>query len=191
MPAKKYFEMDRVDCAIANFASIENPTRADLNRVLTVAQVECELDIYRIEAWGISRDELEAEAHDSQRLGRHMELANDPRPHELCDAHAIVSGAHKEAAGLRAVIAWFKLRIDDPCNGCWLPRSTAAVSQMPTRLRNAVPHSRIHRKKYYRWLERLIDLDIVEDLSDLRNTLRQVETRLQNGSIRPQIMEPA
>lgn len=148
-PSKKFHEMDRVDRAITDFAAIENPTVSDLNRVRTVAQVEEELDQYRAKGMDMTRAELAQEAHNSARLRKHMTISGDPCPHELCDAHAIVSGAHRLAAPMRAVFAWFKRRIDDPINGCWLPRNTVAQSQMPGHLRRAVPHSRIHRKAYY------------------------------------------
>lgn len=187
--SKKLYEMDRVDRAINDFAALDNPSPADLNKVRAVAQVESELDMYRVETLGMSSDELEEETHDSRRLSRFMEVSGDPRPHPLCDAHAIVSGVHKGAAELRAVLAWFQIRIDDPHNGCWLPRNTKALGQMPNRLRNAIPHSRIHRKKYYRWLRTLINMLVTRDREHLARTLKAVETRLQAGTIQS-IMEP-
>jgi len=137
-------------------------------------------------------EELEAEKHDSLRLSKHMAAGGDPRPHELCDAHAIISGAHRDAAELRAVLAWFQRRIDDPINGCWLPRNTAAISSMPDWLRKAVPHSRIHRKKYYGWLnDEVISMSLVRTEAQLVEALRFVEHRLQSGTYPPRIMEPA
>ncbi|WP_425487764.1 AHH domain-containing protein [Microbulbifer rhizosphaerae] len=67
----------------------------------------------------------------------------------------MVSGAHKGAATQRAIMAAIGMRIDDAHNGCWLPKNTAAISQMPRRLREAVPHSRIHRYDYMRSVEKV------------------------------------
>lgn len=97
----------------------------------------------------MSPEELENEVHNSQRLGEFMAITGEPRPNRLCDPHAIISGGHTLAGELRGILAWFERRIDDPVNGCWLPRNTAAVKSMPRQLQNAVPHSRIHRIKYY------------------------------------------
>ena len=191
MPKQKFHEMHRVDRAIDNFASIENPTEADLNRVGTVAQVESILDIYRAEGINMSDRELLEEKHVSLRLGKHMTVDGDPRPHELCDAHAIISGAHRDAARLRAVLAWFQRRIDDSINGCWLPKNTKALSFMPDWLRKAVPHSQIHRRKYYSWLQRLINLDTIDTDQKLVETLRFVEHRLQSGTLPSYIMQKA
>lgn len=188
MPPKKFHEKDRVEIAIDRFAALENPTEADLNRVSTLAQVEEILEIYRAEGQTMTLDELEAELHDSQRLSKHMAAEGEPRPHGLCDAHAIISGAHPKAARLRAVLAWFKRRIDDPVNGCWLPRNTEAVSQMPEKLRRAVPHSRIHRATYYRWLRTIINMNVIGSDSQLIEVLRQVKARLQAGTIPPNII---
>ena len=114
-------------------------------------------------------------------------MTNDP----LCQTHAMVSGGHAEAAVLRLIMAWHKVRIDDPINGCWLPRNTAALSGMPTRLRNAVPHSRIHRYNYYQWL---INQELTDERTatkeDLYRALTQIAFKLQTSQFDPAIMKP-
>jgi hypothetical protein len=179
---KKPYQKDRLDLAIDRFARLEKPTRSDLNLVKVTAQVERGLDKYRAAAMNMSIEELEDEDHQSSLLAHFLTMSGDPKPHSKCHAHAIVSGAHRYAAELRAVLAWLKLRIDDPDNGCWLPENTAAKAQMPARLRNAVPHSRIHRFNYYFWLNTLIDPAITSSQADLRRTLTMISTRLQSGS---------
>jgi hypothetical protein len=179
---KKVYQKDRLDLAIDRFAKIERPTRNDLNLVKITAQVERGLDRYRADAMRMSIDELEDEGHQSSLLAHFLAVSGDPKPSPKCHAHAIVSGAHRSAAELRAVLAWLKLRIDDPDNGCWLPENTAAIAHMPSHLRKAVPHSRIHRFNYYFWLNTLIDPAITSSQADLRRTLSMVATRLQSGS---------
>lgn len=179
---KKIHEKDLLDHAIERFSALEKPAKSDLNLVRVFAQVERGLDEYRAKAKRMSVEELEDEQHRSSMLARFLDASGDPKPHPKCHAHAIVSGAHKYAAELRAILAWHKLRIDDPDNGCWLPENTAAKVLMPPRLKNAVPHSRIHRYNYYFWLNGHIDPALNSTQEGLRSTLRMVATRLQSGT---------
>jgi hypothetical protein len=178
----KYSDKDRVERSIDAYAAKEKPTIGDLNTVKVIAQVEIGLDKYRAAAMNMTIDELEDERHQSKVLSDFMAATGNPRPHRLCHAHAIVSGAHKYAAELRATMAWLRLRIDDPDNGCWLPQNTAAKAHMPRHLRNAVPHSRIHRYNYYFWLNRQINPVVTDTQRKMRDALRLIETRLQAGT---------
>jgi len=177
--------MTSVDRAIMNFAKIDNPSVGDILAVRCAAQVEEGIDLYRVSAAEMTQADLKAEEHNSARLAQHMTSAGDPRPTaaDFCHCHALVSGAHKSAAQQRAIMAWCMMRIDDPRNGCWLPRNTAAKLRMPNWLRNSVPHSRIHRKSYYFWLDQVININTIKCAEDLINALRMVRTRLQSGSL--------
>ena len=75
------------------------------------------------------------------------------------------------------------MRIDDPRNGCWLPCNTKARLHMPRWLQNAVPHSRIHRKSYYRWLGDIINPMLIKNNNDLIQALKMVRMRLQSGRL--------
>lgn len=186
----KAYEKTRVDLAIDVFAKIEKPTIADLNRVRVQADVQCKIDEYRVGAIKLNKEQLETELHDSEWMAQLMAASGDPRPAsaEHCHCHAIVSGAHNEAAIVRAVLAWCMMRIDDPRNGCWLPRNTKARLHMPHWLKNAVPHSRIHRGSYYRWLSDVINPILVKSSDDLIKQLRMVRIRLQSGSVPKHIL---
>ncbi|MGL6159748.1 AHH domain-containing protein [Microbulbifer sp.] len=181
----KVYEKTRIDRVIEAFAAKDHPTLADLNAVRVQVDIQCQIDAYRFDALSMSAQELETEKHCSTRLAENMEGANDPRPApaEYCHCHAMVSGGHPESAMVRAVLAWCLMRIDDPRNGCWLPRNTKARVHMPDWLKNAVPHSRIHRKSYYRWLGDLINPMPIKSADDLVRTLKMVRMRLQSGSI--------
>lgn len=183
--ALEVYKMTRVDHAVMNFAKIDKPSINDILAVKCVAQVEEGIDYYRACAAEMSNSDLKKEEHNSARLAKHMESSGDPRPAsaELCHCHAIVSGAHKLAAQQRAIMAWCMMRIDDPRNGCWLPRNTAAKARMPRWLRNAVPHSRIHRKSYYFWLDQLININTIKSTEDLLQTMKVIRTRLQSSSL--------
>lgn len=179
---KQIYEMDRVERAEQAFATKGSVSSTDLIGVAITAQVESTLDTYRMSAADMSRKELREEEHQSARIARHMTQMGDPRPHEKCHAHAIVSGFHRNAAPMRAILARHKLRIDDPYNGCWLPENTAALAFMPSRLRHAVPHSRIHRFNYYFWLNSIINLVKTPAPDDLKYTLKTVGLQLQAGA---------
>ena len=179
---KSYAEKDNVERIIDTFATKEDPTLADLEAVGIVAQVESQLDRYRMNASEMEAKKIRDEVHESKRMAEYLALDGDPRPHSKAHAHAIVSGGHKEAARARAIMAWLKVRIDDPDNGCWLPENTAAIAEMPLYLRKAVPHSRIHRFNYYFWLNREITRRKTPNSTKLREVLRMIELRLQSGS---------
>ncbi|MCW8125698.1 AHH domain-containing protein [Microbulbifer halophilus] len=180
----------RVDRAIAQFADLENPTRADLNRVRTISRIEQNLEKYRKAGLEkIPEDELKEEKHKSSRLGRHMLATGDAKPHSKCHAHAIVAGGAPEADATRAVLAWFQVRIDDPTNGCWLPGTKAVVHMMPHWLQRAAPHLSLHRGEYYEWVSRFISLDMIGSREDLIRELKFLEHRLQSGAFPPEIVE--
>ena len=185
----KVFEMTRVDFAIEEFAKIEKPTRADLNKVWVQADIQCKIDEYRMSATKLSEKLLRDETHQSDKMAAYMADAGDPRPNEHCHCHAMISGGHREAATLRAVMAWCLMRIDDPRNGCWLPSNTEARKHVPSWLKNAVPHSRIHRNSYYRWLSSVISFNMIKNITDLTRTLKMVRTRLQSGCVPKNILD--
>ena len=179
---KLYHEMDRVERSEHAFATKESVTQMDLVDVAIAAQVELGIDQYRMDAKTMKQKELRDEEHQSARLAKHLAEHGDPRPNDKCHAHAIVSGFHRNAAPMRAILARHKVRIDDTFNGCWLPENTAALAYMPQRLRNAVPHSRIHRFNYYFWLGSLINLTKTPTADDLKYTLKTVGWQVQAGA---------
>ena len=185
----KYVELDLVGRAIATFAWLEKPTPSAMNSVKCTAQVLMGIEKYQADASGMTPKQLRQEAHQSQRLGAHMHSTGDMRPHRLCDAHAIVSGAHPLAAGARLVLAVYDIRIDDPFNGCWLPCNTKARFRMPNWLKCAVPHSRIHRWHYYEWINDIISKTNIESREHLITELRMIEFKLQTSTFGPTVMK--
>lgn len=182
----KAFEKTNLDIAIDEFAQLENPSNADLNRVRVQADIKDKLDRYRFGATGMDEKQLEDEAHSSSRMAGYMEHTTDPRPSSLCDCHAMVSGKHKMAAPMRAVLAWCMMRIDDPRNGCGLPRTYEDRPRVPSWLKKGVPHQGLHNPSYYKWLEGKINLDDIEGLDDLIDALRKVRCFLQLGALPPE-----
>ncbi|WP_444919994.1 AHH domain-containing protein [Microbulbifer sp. CnH-101-G] len=188
---KPYYLKDRREVAIDRFVSKENLSKADYLALKVVDQVEATLDKYRQESVTMSRKEVRNEEHDSSRLGRFMEKNGKPHPGGNCDAHAIVSGGHSMATPLRAILARVKIRIDDIRNGTWLPSRTADTPhpKMPA----AIPHSRIHRVGYYKWLELEFAAIDIENLNEaeVEKVLKAIEYDLKFSSFPHYVMLPA
>ncbi|MCD9461351.1 AHH domain-containing protein [Marinibactrum halimedae] len=89
---------------------------------------------------------------------------------------------------LRLLLSWARVRIDDPHNGCWLPRDWEDRLQMPNHLRNAVPHRRIHHRQYYLWLNARIQPALIRTPDQLVNVLRLIRVALQSGAVPPNVM---
>ncbi len=191
---KPYAFKSRTEKVIDKFVKIEKPTQADLNSVIVQGQIEegiLKMLGYIADGYGKSQNSLESEVHNSELLGQNMEAAGDKRPGKTdeWDAHAIVSGGHPRAAALRGILAWLKIRIDDPDNGCWLPHNTAAKIKTGS---PAVPHSRIHRKHYYMWMDSYINLTHTKTQSHCRFQLDAIRAKLLNMANLPDwIMLPA
>ena len=185
---KPFHQKDMVDREIDRFAAQEAPAIADLGRVKVAAQVQDGIDRYRAQAANMSYEDFINEKHRSSRLGLMLARAGDPKPSSRCEAHAIVAGKHNDAVTIRAVLAWLKLRIDDPHNGCWLPKDWPDRPHMPAHLKNAVPHCRIHHGTYYDWLRTRISIDRIHNREQLIHTLKMVRTLLQSGTVPPEVM---
>lgn len=178
----------RVDRVLADFAKNDKPTIADFAAVQALGSFYDKLDNYRIEANAMSDPVLKSERHKSSRLAEHMALGGEGRPSSRCDCHAIISGGHKKAILVRAVMAWLKLRIDDPWNGCWLPRDWEDRAYMPKHLKAAVPHKRIHHEHYYDWLGGRINFMQINTAEKLIFALNQIRRALQSGAVPPEVM---
>lgn len=130
--------------------------------------------------------QLMMEGHSSKLLGEFMRAMLMPRPGARWEAHHIISGKHPEAEDSRTVLAssLLKLRIDDPANGCWMPKMKADAR--PTRFPNAIGHNRIHRERYYNWIyDRIV---LINDLGLLKASLNTVRQQLLQGNIKEEMI---
>lgn len=124
------------------------------------------------------------EKHLSNRLGDNLRRVGKMRPDKNCQAHAIIAGTDPEAGYMRSMLAVIGKRVDDPCNGAWLPSYEKYIPHwsMP----NSVCHAWLNNNGYHRWIStdrftnqvvmdtELAHHDIV--LSELKN----IATLLQN-----------
>ena len=132
---------------------------------------------YRLRAKTMNNKLLVKEKHVPPRLGKHMSISGMLKPDLDFEAHAIISGASQHAIAARAILARYKIRIDDPINGVWLPNFTRNVphNKMP----QAQAHRTLHTIQYYLNLDEVLaDVSSREDLVDI---LSKVRCRLVEG----------
>lgn len=153
---------------------------------VTKAKLRAKLATYRAQAKGMGFFALSTEQHSSKRLGEFMRAINLPRPGARWEAHHIVSGNHPEAEAARAILAdiLIQIRIDDPDNGCWMPKTKADAR--PTRYPNAIGHNRIHREKYYNWI--FDNIFAMKNDGLVRAFLARVRQQLLQGNIRDDLL---
>lgn len=159
-------------------SQLKSYIKLELGYIRTLSDIQKKLEAYRVQSKRMTDEERVSEQHDSMRLGIHMRASGLPKPHPRWEAHAIVSGAHNEADLLRAILALTEIRIDDPDNGAWLPKSER--DRFGTIFPNAVVHGRTHRFHYYNWLEEILNTDMLE--SEVRKQLKNIRFKLQTST---------
>lgn len=134
------------------------------------------LSAYYADAEKMGREELLNEEHDPSRLARHKRATGIKRPPNTA-AHAIVSGAHPEAEAARKILAKYKIRVNDPDNGVFLPRDSRYIphQEMP----DAVNHAGVHTKEYYVNVTTI--LRQTKSAHECRLALRLISRELQQG----------
>lgn len=150
------------------------------------AKLRSKLAVFRAQAKGMGFFALSTEKHSSVLLGEFMRAAQMARPGANWEAHHIVSGKHPEAEGSRGVLAddTIKIRIDDPDNGCWMPKTKADARS--TRYPNAIGHNRIHRERYYEWI--FNNIIAMPDDGLIRAFFGRVRAQLLQGNIREDLL---
>lgn len=140
---------------------------------------------FRANAGKMTPIQLLQERHSSKRLGNFLRADGHPRPAAKWEAHHIISGNHVNAIQSRTILAddEIQIRIDDPDNGCWMPKTKADAR--PTIYPNAIGHNRIHRDLYYMWIENNIGL--MATSGQVRAFLNTVRMQLLQGNIKPEM----
>lgn len=133
---------------------------------------------YASRARTMTKSMLLAEKHRPNRMTRYMSATGAGKKPPNTATHAIVSGTHELAKAARKILAKFKIRIDDPANGVYLPKSENYTPH--PRMPDASSHAKIHTVHYY--------LNITNQLS-LANTcdecvliLQAIAKALQDGT---------
>lgn len=135
------------------------------------------LSEYYSTARKMSTQDLLSEKHKPRRLSQHIGCRGITRPMNVA-AHAIVSGSHPEAMAARRILARWKIRIDDPDNGVFLPRDSRFIPH--NELPKALDHAKLHTEEYYVNVASVLSQTTSEQ--GCRAALRIIGQKLQDGS---------
>lgn len=186
-PVKKPFNvLDK-----AKSESMSDKDYAAFNRVekrmigASKAKMNAFMSQFRTDGRHMTYEALLQEKHNSAILGKFLRADGQPRPGARWEAHHLVSGKHPEALLARTTLAddGIKIRIDDPDNGCWMPKTKADAR--PTIYPNAIGHNRIHRDLYYHWLNN--SLSLMSTAGQVKAFLNTVRAQLLHGNIKSEM----
>jgi hypothetical protein len=138
---------------------------------------------FRADAGKMTPLQILQEKHSSKRLGNFLRADGHPRPAARWEAHHLISGSHQDAVAARTILADIEMRIDDPDNGSWLPKTKADAR--PTIYPNAIGHNRIHRRRYYNWITSVIGS--MSTAGQVKAFLNTVRAQLLQGNIKPEM----
>jgi hypothetical protein len=126
-----------------------------------------------LDAWEDLRDIIQGRP-SPRALGRALEASGVSRPPGY-DAHHIVAGGDKRAAGARDILKSFKIGINDASNGVFLPadKTTQVIN-------DEAIHASLHTKEYFERVEEA--LKQATSREDALRILRRIGQALQSGN---------
>jgi hypothetical protein len=152
-------------------------------RISILAQIQFRLQEYQ--NWG--RDQAESDPfslveephHPVQVLARNMRADGHPQPSTRHTPHHTVlgKGKHPQTVDTRLNLHLYGIRINDPDNGVWMPRTKKDKGHwsMP----NAPAHSEIHTFNYETWVNSVVGH--LEGEVAIRGALLRVRSLLRDG----------
>jgi len=111
----------------------------------------------------------------SYRLGKNLIKSGVSRPANSA-AHHIVAGNDRRARLARKLLAAEKIGINSAKNGIFLPRSSKFI-----KVKDAIPHSRIHTNLYYRELTKKLQN---AGPGNVGKALEQFKQSILNGTVK-------
>lgn len=164
-------------------ASALEHLKTERRKVAVLAQIQVRLAEYQ--GWGRQRaaenpfELLEEKHHPTTVLATNMRADARPPPSQRHSPHHIVQGKgkHPRTADVRLNLHLYGIRINDPDNGVWMPRTKADKGHwsMPS----AAAHSEIHTFNYETWVNFL--LATLEDEVVIRAALVRIRCLLRDG----------
>lgn len=170
-----------------------------INYISCLAKVDERIITYRNKGADWKTKAFNKEEGDSSTLGRNMTIAGNPNPcpsklgqpaeaPNRIEAHHIIPSDDRrfeKAIVLRARLGRAKVRVDDPDNGVWLPKGKR--DRLPGHS-DAIPHRRIHREGYYRYLSNIFLTE--RNKTMFRVKLNTVAANLKSGRVPDWMMLP-
>lgn len=151
---------------------------ANLNNM---AALQGRLDTYRDKANKMNQNEKDTESYKSNNstiLGLHLTAAGKFKPSSYWEAHHLICTKHPSHAASRAILFADKMKyaINDPDNGCWLPKKHKHA--LNTQFKKAVGHQYIHTLEYARWINLIVSGPGIQTKTDLKMQLKIIELKL-------------
>jgi len=160
-------------------------------RLSSLAQVEAGLELYRAagreQADQDPFEMLNEKHHPTKVLAKHMRADGRPQPSERHSPHHLVQGKgrHPRTADVRLRLHLYGIRINDPDNGAWMPRTKADKGHWSMPYSPA--HSEIHTFNYETWANfLLLHLDSEQTI---RSALVRIRSLLRDGKQPEQVTQ--
>ncbi len=152
-------------------------------RLNNMATLQVRLDDYRNKNNTAKQNVKTKEAlnrNNSSVLGNHLTAAGKFKPNSYWEAHHLICSKHASHAAARRILFTDKMGygINDPDNGCWLPKKHN--NALNTHYPKAVGHAYIHTINYGLWVVPLVTM--AKTKSELKRTLALIELKLLNAS---------
>ncbi len=157
----------------------------ECSKLECIASLQIKLDEYRLANSKLKPKEKAKEvglSSNSQKLGNHLRAIGQYRPNLNWQAHHIICSTHSSHAVARFKLFAY-LGINDPFNGCWLPRKRKYATGTCTP--NAAWHSYVHTNKYADWIKK--EVRPASSKQDLINRLPLIHLKLHNAKDLPDI----
>jgi hypothetical protein len=158
--------------------------KTERRKVAVLAQIQVRLAEYQ--GWGRKKADdnpfelLEEKHHPTTVLAGNMRADGRPQPSQRHSPHHIVQGKgkHPRTPDVRLNLHLYGIRINDPDNGVWMPRTKADKGHwsMPS----APAHSEIHTFNYETWINFL--LSTLEGEEVIRSALVRIRILLRDGN---------
>lgn len=166
-----------------DLASALRHLKNERRKIQVFAQIQGRLRDYQ--GWGREKAEedplalLDESHHPTKTLAKNMRADGRPQPSNRHSPHHVVEGKgkHPRTPDTRLNLHMYGIRINDPDNGVWMPRTKADKGHwtMP----NAPAHSEIHTFNYETWVNFLISP--LEGETVLRSALTRIRILLRDG----------
>lgn len=155
-------------------------------RLNALARMQSRLNTYRQKHRESKRADKLAESNksgNSTTLGDYLTASGTFRPNRDWQAHHIVCAKHSShmSSRLKLFAAGGNIGINDPRNGCWLPRKSQFAKG--TLYPRAVGHSYIHTDAYAEFVDNELDKVLMGEARevDLTMTLLGIERKLMDS----------
>lgn len=157
--------------------------RNERRHISTLAQIQAGLEQYQYQGRSQAGENpflmLKEKHHPTTILARNMRADGRPRPSDRHSAHHLVpgKGKHPSTTDIRLRLHLYGIRINDPDNGTWMPKTKADKGHWSAP--DSPAHSEIHTYNYEIWVSSLIHH--LDSEQTIRSALIRIRSLLRDG----------